>query len=270
MHPILYQSDILIIDSYSVFFLLAWMVGGVVFYREFRRMGWELEQMLFVMVGAIVGAVIGSYIFNVFFAGFEEVPAQIRAFDFAGKTLLGGIAGGFMGVELAKKKIGYPHSTGDAFAVAIPLGHAIGRIGCLLGGCCFGTPCTLPWAITYPEGSIAHLTQMVTGVIPETATMSLAVHPTPVYEIIFNLALFGYLWQKRGTYKVRGSSFRLYLAAYGLFRFFEEFVRGDSPFPEVGFLKAPQWLLLAAVAYFGWRYYQNELRQVKTKRGGML
>jgi len=69
MHPILYQSDTLIIDSYSVFFLLAWMVGGVVFYREFRRMGWELEQMLFVMVGAIVGAVIGSYIFNEIYLG---------------------------------------------------------------------------------------------------------------------------------------------------------------------------------------------------------
>jgi len=118
----------------------------------------------------------------------------------------------------------------------------------------------LPWAITYPEGSMAHLTQMVTGVIPETAITSLAVHPAPVYEIIFNLALFGYLWQKRGTYKVRGSSFRLYLAAYGLFRFFEEFVRGDSPFPADGFLKAPQWLLLIAVAYFGWRYYQNEFK----------
>ena len=181
MYPILYQSESLVIDSYSVFFLLAWIIGGVFFYREFRRMGWALEQMLFIMVGAIVGAVIGSYIFNVFFAGFEEVPARIRAFDFAGKTVLGGIAGGFMGVELAKKKIGYPHSTGDAFAVAIPIGHAIGRIGCLLGGCCFGTPCTLPWGITYPEGSIAHLTQMVTDVIPETATMSLAVHPAPVY-----------------------------------------------------------------------------------------
>ena len=68
MHPILYQSDSLIIDSYSFFFLLAWVVGGIVFYKEFRRMEWELEQMLFVMIGAIIGAVIGSYFFNVFFA----------------------------------------------------------------------------------------------------------------------------------------------------------------------------------------------------------
>ena len=60
---------------------------GVFFYREFRRIGWELEQMLFIMVGAIVGSVIGSYILNVFFAGFEEVPARICAFNFAGKKV---------------------------------------------------------------------------------------------------------------------------------------------------------------------------------------
>ena len=223
-------------------------------------MDWELEEMLFVMAGCIIGAVFGSYLFNVFFAGWEEIPQKVRMFDFAGKTVLGGITGGFIGVEITKKKIGYPHSTGDAFALAIPLGHAIGRVGCFLGGCCFGTECSLPWAVVYPEGSVAHLTQLTLGMIPETATVSLPVHPTPIYEIIFNLALFGYLWQKRGTYKVRGSSFRLYLAAYGLFRFFEEFVRGDSPFPADGFLKAPQWLLLIAVAYFGWRYYQNEFK----------
>ena len=69
MYPILYQTDLIIIDSYSVFFLLAWIVGGVIFYREFRRMDWELEEILFVMAGCIIGAVFGSYLFNVFFAG---------------------------------------------------------------------------------------------------------------------------------------------------------------------------------------------------------
>ena len=69
MYPILYQTDSIIIDSYSVFFLLAWIVGGVIFYREFRRMDWELEEILFVMAGCIIGAVFGSYLFNVFFAG---------------------------------------------------------------------------------------------------------------------------------------------------------------------------------------------------------
>ena len=104
MFPVLYHSENIIIDSYSIFFLLAWIIGGIVFYREFRRLDWELEQMLFVMAGCVFGAVIGSYLFNAIFAGWEEIPQKIRLLDFSGKTVLGGIAGGFIAVELTKKK----------------------------------------------------------------------------------------------------------------------------------------------------------------------
>lgn len=260
MYPILYQSEDLIIDSYSVFFLLALIVGGVVYYREFRRKGWELEKMLFVMAGSIIGALIGSYLFHILFFSWEEIPQKTRLLDFAGKTILGGIAGGFIGVKLTKKKIGYPFSTGDAFAVAIPLGHAIGRVGCFLGGCCFGTESKLSWAVTYPSGSIPHITHIVQGLIPETASNSLAVHPTQIYEIIFNILLFVFLWKKRDFFKVRGSLFRLYLVLYGSFRFLTEFIRGDSPFPIDGGLKPVQYGLLLAVVYFGWVFYKNELR----------
>ena len=260
MHPILFEAGSVSVDSYSFFFTLAWIVGGVVYYREFRRLGWALEEMLMVMGGCIIGAVFGSYLFNAFFLGWEEVPKIISAFEFGGKTVLGAIAGGFLGVEIAKKKIGYPHSTGDAFALAIPLGHAIGRVGCLLGGCCYGTVCDLPWAISYPEGSLLHVIHVSDGLIPETAIASLAVHPTPVYEIIFNLGLFAFFYTKRGTYKVRGSMFRLYLAAYGLFRLLEEFIRGDSLPAETVIFTPVQILLLVAVIYFGRQFYNNELK----------
>ncbi len=260
MFPILYQTEDFILESYSVFFSLTWLVGGIVFYKEFRRRGWELEKLLFITVGCIIGAVLGSYIFNAIFLGWEETPKQIRLLEFSGKTVLGGLTGGFVGVEITKKIIGYPHSTGDAFAVAIPLGHAIGRIGCLLGGCCYGTECHLPWAIKYPIGSIPFLRQLNAGQIVESATKSLPVHPTQVYEIIFNLILFIYIWKKRDSLKVRGSLFRLYLAAYAGFRFFTEFVRGDTTFPIDGFIKPVQWLLLTASIYFGWVYYRNEIK----------
>ena len=260
MHPTLFKTESLVVDSYSFFFALAWAVGGYVYYREFRRLGWELEEMLMVMGGCIIGAVFGSYFFNSIFLGWEQVPKIINTFEFGGKTVLGGIAGGFLGVEIAKKNIGYHQSTGDAFALAIPLGHAIGRVGCLLGGCCYGTVCDLPWAISYPEGSFLYLLQLSQGAISESATRSLSVHPTPIYEIIFNLGLFTLFYKKRGTYKVRGSMFRLYLAAYGLFRFFEEFIRGDSPPADTAILTPVQVLLLVAIVYFGRQFYYNELK----------
>jgi len=117
----------------------------------------------------------------------------------------------------------------------------------------------LPWAISYPEGSFLYLLQLSQGAISESATRSLSVHPTPIYEIIFNLGLFALFYKKRGTYKVRGSMFRLYLATYGLFRLFEEFIRGDSPPAETAILTPVQVLLLVAVVYFGRQFYYNEL-----------
>tara|TARA_Y100001970_G_scaffold11564_1_gene13346 strand:+ start:782 stop:1573 length:792 start_codon:yes stop_codon:yes gene_type:complete len=261
MHPILIDMESVVIDSYSFFFTLAWITGCVVYYWEFRRLGWELEKMLMVMGGCIIGAVFGSYLFNVVFLGWEEIPTIISTFEFGGKTVVGGIAGGFLGVEIAKKKIGYRHSTGDAFALAIPLGHAVGRVGCLLGGCCYGTICDLPWAITYPEGSLLYVIQVSKGLIPETANASLSVHPTPVYEIVFNLGLFAFFYMKRGTYKIRGSMFRLYLVAYGSMRILEEFIRGDSPPAEMAFFTPVQTLLLIVVVYFGWQFYKNEIKK---------
>jgi len=260
MHPVLYQSDALTLNSYMIFFLLAWVVGGSVFYLEFRRLGWELEQMMFVMGGCIIGAAAGSYLFSVIFVGWAEIPAAIRAMDFSGKTILGGITGGFIAVEYTKKRIGYPHSTGDAFALAIPIGHAIGRVGCFLAGCCFGTRCHLPWAVIYPQGSMAHLSHINHGFLSATSMASLPVHPTPIYEIIFNLTLFGLFYIARDNFKVRGSMFRLYLVLYGSFRLLEEFIRDDSVMPETGIMKPVQWFLLIAVIYFGRSYYNNELR----------
>lgn len=266
MHPILYQSDNLIIDSYSFFFLLAWLVGGVIFYREFRRMDWPLEDMLFVMAGCIFGAIVGSFLFHGIFPAWEGVAQpEGRLIDFTGKTVLGGIAGGYIGVELTKKKIGYPHSTGDAFAIAIPLGHAIGRVGCLLGGCCFGTACTLPWGISYEPGSYPFIIQLLQGQITPDAPATFPVHPTQVYEILFNLALFGVLYSLRDKLKVRGSLFKLYLVSYGSFRFLTEFIRGDSPFPADGGLKTVQAILIAVILYFGWVFYRNELKPTPGK-----
>lgn len=236
------------------------MVGSGIYYHEFHRLGWKLEEMLMIMGGCIIGAIFGSYLFNAVFLGWEDVPKIISTFEFGGKTVLGGIAGGFLGVEIAKKKIGYTQSTGDAFALAIPLGHAIGRVGCLLGGCCYGTVCDFPWAISYPEGSLVYMVQISHGLIPEIATTSLAVHPTPIYEIMFNLGLFSFFYTRRGSYKVRGSMFRLYLATYGSFRFLEEFVRGDSPPAGMEIITPVQVLLLISVIYFGRQFYNNEIK----------
>jgi phosphatidylglycerol:prolipoprotein diacylglycerol transferase len=256
VQPTLFEIGGLPIESYLFFYALGCLVGGLVFWWEVRRRRWPLEAMLFVMIGCMAGAFAGSALFSLLFLDWSALPEHYRFGELLGRTVVGGIAGGFLGVEITKKIIGYPHRTGDAFAVAIPLGHAVGRVGCFLGGCCFGTPSSLPWALSYPAGSVPHAIHAHQGLIEAVSLASLSVHPAPLYEITFDLLLFALLWRMRDHFLERGMLFRLYLALYASYRFFAEFVRGDSLFPDVGF-KPVQYLLLAAAMYYGWRVWQQ-------------
>jgi len=262
MRPILFEIGGFAVESYLFFYALGCVVGGIVFWWEVRRRRWPLEAMLFVMIGCIAGAFVGSALFSLLFLDWSELPRNHRFGELLGRTVVGGIAGGFLGVELTKKIIGYPHRTGDAFAVAIPLGHAVGRVGCLLGGCCFGTPTSLPWAIRYPAGSVPHAIHAHQGLIEPESLASLPVHPAPIYEIGFDLLLFVILWRMRNHFAERGMLFRLYLALYAGYRLLAEFTRGDSAFPEVG-LKPVQYLLLFAAIYYGWVIWKQIAAQKK-------
>jgi len=258
MHPYLRIGD-WVIEAYALFFILGWLVGGAVFYGEVRRRGWPLDKLLFAMAGCILGAVVGALLAGMLFFDWPEVVLHLSTLELVGKSVVGGIAGGFAGVEIAKKLVRYPHSTGDAFAIAIPLGHAVGRIGCFLGGCCYGSASALPWAVRYPSGSLPHLAQVARAEIAPDQPTSLPVHPTPLYELGFDLLLFAALFALRDRLRIRGSLFRLYLFAYATFRFGLEFIRADSPLPAAGGPKPIQILLAVAAARYAWLLWRQEL-----------
>ena len=147
MHPILNLPFNFSVYSYNLFFLLGVYVGVFIFYFEVKRRKWDIENLMFAMSGCFVGSTVGSLLFNTFIFGSDDTLKKIFDFDISGMSVLGGILGGFIGVEIFKLIIGHRESTGDAFAVAIPIGHLVGRIGCLLGGCCYGSQTNFPWAI---------------------------------------------------------------------------------------------------------------------------
>jgi len=95
--------------------------------------------------------------------------------------------------------------------------YAIGRIGCLINGCCYGTTTSLPWAIAY-----THPNSLSFGVS--------GVHPTQVYEIIFLMIMFGVLLALKDRLKPEGSLFLVYLGGYSLWRFSLGFIREGTPF----------------------------------------
>ena len=127
-------------------------------------------------------------------------------------------------------------ATMDAFAPGIAIGHAIGRLGCLAAGCCWGTECTRPWAITFHNPAAAELT----GVPLETP-----LHPAQLYEFTTEGLLFGYLFWRYGRSHEPGRIIGLYLVMSSVARFAIEFFRHhDQALPFGLPLSITQWIAI--------------------------
>lgn len=123
----------------------------------------------------------------------------------SGRSIVGALLFGFIAAEVAKPILHYDIPPNDRFAVILPFSIGIGRIGCLIVGCCRGIPWDGPLAITYADG------------IPR--------HPAPLYEMVFNIAIGFVLLAMCRRQILFGRLFALYLVGYGVFRFLIEFVR---------------------------------------------
>lgn len=164
---------------HTIFEALAFATGAYYFRRRMRfsetKSFFNLDgKGYFIVLGCVFGAALGNKL--VFWL---EVPHYITtywnkpAILFAGQSMVGGLLGGLLGVEISKKLVNVTHSTGDNFVYPILLGLIIGRIGCFLAGLSDGTyglPSSLPWAIDFGDG------------IPR--------HPTQLYEIFFAAILW--------------------------------------------------------------------------------
>ncbi len=208
--------------------------GALVFWlyrREMRRRGLDTEGTRLVALAALVGGLLGALLLN--FPGWLAAhPADWRAADLptrvgvvlaSGRTWIGGLLGGFLLVEWTKRRIGLRRSTGDAFALALPLGEAVGRLGCLAAACCYGAPAQVPWAV-FQHGA--------------------ARHPTQVYSALLALLLYAGLRAVRDRLPREGDLFRLYLAGYAVTRFGVETLRDHGGAPG---LSAAQWACLAGL-----------------------
>lgn len=140
-------------------------------------------------------------------------------FNGEGLTIEGAVLGAALGIfiySLFNKKFRYGIFV-DAIAPAIILSQAVGRIGCTINGCCYGTPSNLPWAIVYTNTN-------------SFGPLGVAVQPTTVYEIFYNLIVFGILMSMKNKFKPAGSLFMIYLSFYAAWRIGSDFLREGNPF----------------------------------------
>ncbi len=125
-----------------------------------------------------------------------------------------------------------PLLTMDAFAPGIAIGHAIGRLGCLAAGCCWGDRCDRPWAITFTDYSAYEITGVPLGI---------PLHPTQIYESVFNFVLFIFLYKVFLKKPAHGTVIGLYLVLYSIARFIIEFYRSHAQ-ELIGPFSNTQWI----------------------------
>lgn len=222
MRPTLFEIGAFAVPSYSVLVALAFVVAAAIKRAEERRLGYGHEHgYRFVGVGALLGAVVGSKLGLLLYVRPEAWSLGLASgggLPFDGKTILGALFGGYLGVEIAKRIVGITHSTGDAFAIALPVGQAIGRVGCLLEGCCYGAPSDVSWAV-FVRGAERH--------------------PVQAYEACLDLGLAIAIAATRSWTLAEGVRFRLFLVGYAVIRFSLDPFRGDERVTWAG-LSLPQ------------------------------
>lgn len=221
----------LTVTAHFLFESLAYAAGFALYRRDRARQGDFLRSpdRNSVIVAAIAGAAIGSKLLG----ALEDPAAWLHSFWpvlLGGKTIVGGLAGGTIAVEWAKRRLKIAQRTGDLFAVPIAVAAAIGRIGCFFGGLddhTYGSATSLPWAVDFGDG------------IPR--------HPTQLYEVLFLLSLAAFLRLLPRERLANGDLYRIFLFCYAAWRFAIDFLKPDPVFAG---LSAIQWVCAATVVWY--------------------
>lgn len=198
----------------------------------------------------IIGCAVGALVFSRFVSSLEDLQSFFNPNSFLyyykSKTIVGGLVGGLLGVELTKKILGEKHSSGDLFVIPVIVGLIVGRVGCFLAG-------------VY-DGTVGVETQSVFGMDLGDGVMR---HPTSLYEIVFLITLLLVLKQRLDLQKDKsGVVFKMFLTSYIFFRLLIEFIK---PVPPLwGPFSPIQWTCILTLIYYAFDWLKGYLKNEKT------
>src|SRR5436309_11738128 len=242
MYPWLHLGPVTI-STYSLLFLCAFIVGGIITYYEAKRQHRATEVILRVALGALIGGVIGAKLSMFIFLGPVTFIKDLPYLWYSGQAWTGAFFCGYAAVLIVKRFNHIKYSTGDIFAPALPLAQAIGRLGNLLGGDPFGQPSNLPWAITQ---------------------YGVRRQPSALYELILDLLLFVVILRLRDKLPRPGDLFKLYIVGYCSLRFAVDFTRADPR--VIPGLTLVQVLYGFAIVGFGYQLWRSFHKSRQAKR----
>ena len=223
MHPILFELGNWPVYSYGLLLAIAYLAGLQMAVVRARRHGVDSTKVMDLGIYLIIAALVGAKLMLVAvdFNYFRQQPRELLSLVRAGGVFYGGLIAALgVSIWLVRRYALNLWTVADLMAPGIALGHVIGRLGCLLAGCCYGRPTSVPWAITFTS--------------PEAAAnvgtpLGIPLHPTQLYDAGAELLILVLLLatERRGR-PFAGRTFWLYMLLYAISRFVIEFYRGDE------------------------------------------
>lgn len=248
MQKIAFHLGNLPVHWFGLLVAIAFLTGLWTASRRAARDGLAPELISDAGVWLIIGTILGArglYIISYWQEQFANAPWwEMFMVQRGGLVFYGGLAGataaGLIYVRARRVPV---WNFADALAPSIALGYFIGRFGCLMNGCCYGRPSSLPWAIHFPAD--------------RHETHGVGVHPVQVYDALLNLGFCLFLGWLHRRKKFDGQVFAAYLIGYAILRAFVESFRGDYPVRYVGGVFTPAQLvsvvILAAGLILWWK-----------------
>lgn len=261
MHPTLFHIGPFELASYGLMTALGYGAAAAYLLKRLPGCGIKnLTQETFwnLIFTAFVGALIGGKLLFIIVSWpqlgttlAEKLSTIVRDFRY-GFVFFGGMIVSVSALVwyIRRKKLPLL-KTADFLIVGLPLGHALGRIGCFLAGCCYGKPTTLPWGVRFTDPH---------SLVPPEL-LGTPLHPTQLYEAGFNLVLFFILHYASQKPHKDGKLLVLYVLCYAVLRFGIEFFRGDF---RGGFLwgLSPSQVIALATACAALGIWAKYLREV--------
>lgn len=214
--------------------------------------GLNPDHIANLMIWLLIGGILGSrvwYVATFWKTEFAGQPLSKIFLQRAGFVFHGGLIGAAIVIALFLRINKLPMwKTADTLAPGIALGHAFGRVGCLMTGCCYGAPTASPIGILFTDPR-SPATDHCSRVGP--------VHPVQIYEAAVNFALSATLFWLFGKRKFDGQIFSIYLIAYGCFRFLIEHFRGDGAAKAASALTSAQLISVILIAVGGVILFSN-------------
>lgn len=262
MHPILFRLGSFPIGTYGLMLALAFFAALALAKRQARLEGLDPEAIAELSITLLIAGVVGSKLLMILVDLTQGASlASIFSLDTlrAGGAIHGGVIASALAFFLVARKYKLSlRAAGDVLAPATALGQAIGRLGCLFAGCCFGTACDQPWAITFTNPEAAS----------QGTPLGLALHPVQLYTLAANLLVMTILLLLRKRRPFQGFVLGAYFILEGIGRIVTEIWRGDLdrgvwlglPWLSTGRLTALGFIAMGVFLWIVWR--KPELKTV--------